>query len=634
MFAQVILFQKTGLSDDVLTYGISLENTLRVGALVDVPLRKNIVRGVVLKIVEEKPIQGTVRNIEKIIHEQILPEWKLDLVEWLSINYHTSKSTIVKHLIPQYFRENKGKSIEMLENTTREKENASKKPTKHSSSTKSTIIHLAQNQEAILEHLTTTIEKHHDGQILIVAPEIAVPPFWTKMLEEKYNALNYNKAKTPKQKAIIWKEIFEGKHHVIYGSRNVLLAPCQNLSAIIVINEYNIGHKEDQRPKYHSRELAFQIRKFTDTQLVFIGPSISLALWYRAEEKSHPKLDRRSDTQFKIIDMRAERKRGNFSPLSEDLTNLLAATIKHESQAIIFLNKRGESSCLLCRDCGHIPKCRICKKNLIVQRHAQYGQALTCIAGDVTEPVPEGCANCGSIALKMLGMGQEKLLTELEKLFPKARIEIYSKERMKTPKEQADILKKFSAKKIDILITTQLLYSGAPIPQVPIICTLDIDAGLTIPHFMSGEKTLHHLQELQTFLKPKGICLVQTYIPDNPLLACYRENRIEEWYEKELNSRKRFNYPPFSKIMVLTSTLTENSRGRNGEKDSAKKSLENTLKYIKMTEPDLTIELSKKNIGHKDKYYLVIRGADPEKAMAAIKNMPDVSLDIDSPYLI
>lgn len=632
MYAQVILFQKTGLNDDVLTYGVPKEmEPVAPGALVDVPLRNKVVRGVVLSVTKEKPIQMKARDLETVVHAHILPAWKMDLVEWLSVTYHAPKSTIVKHLIPQYFREKKGEASSLLaqlklpEETSNKKHLPAKKPPR-------TEIERTQDQEAFLKELKTHLARHTKGQTLIIAPEIAVPPFWTTVLEQEHDAINYNSAKTPKQKAILWKDIFEGKHRIIYGSRSALLAPCSNLTSIIIINEHNIGHKEDQRPKYHSRELAFQIQKLANIELSFLGPSISLPLWHRTPDNIHPEPKRRTDTQFKIVDMKSERKAGNYTPLSEDLIKILTATLDHKSQAILFLNKRGDSSCLLCRDCGYIPKCRICTRNLIVQRHAQQGYVLACIAGEVIEPVPEACPRCGSVGLKMVGIGQEKLVTHLEKLFPKSRIEIYSKERAKTPKEQSAVLKKFSTGKIDILITTQLLYSGAPIPQVPVVAVLDIDTALTIPHFMSGEKMLHHLQEMQTLLKPKGIFLLQTYIPDNPLLTYYREQRLGEWYQKELDSRKRFNYPPFSKIMVLTSTIGSGPRA-HGKKD-AKQSLENTLNYIKKTQPDLTIELNKKNIGHQEKYYLVIRGADPEKAMQVIRNMPDVSLDIDSPYLI
>ena len=634
MYANIILFQKTGFDDDVLTYEVPKNITpLLPGALVDVPLRSNIVRGVVLKTTKEKPAQMKVRAIDAIIHPNILPPWKIDLVDWLATTYHTGKSTIVKHLIPPYFREKKGEASALLEQLN----SPTSAPKKHDARKKKSspvTLFLTQDPEAFTQKLTETIKKYPKGQVLIIAPEIAVPPLWTKVLEEKFEAINYNSAKTPKQKAILWKDIFEEKFRIIYGSRSALLAPCTNLAAIIIINEQNVGHKEDQRPKYHSRDLALQIQKFSECDLTFLGPSISLPLWHRTSDDAHPEPQRRDDTQFKIIDMKSERKSGNYTPISEDLVKILSATLEHKSQAIIFLNKRGESSCLLCRDCGYIPKCHICARNLIVQRHAQQGYILACIAGEVIQPVPEACPRCGSIGLKMVGIGQEKLVTHLEKLFPGVRIDIYSKERVKTPKEQSAILKKFTAGKIDILITTQLLYSGAPLPPVPVVAALDIDTALTIPHFMSGEKTLHHLQEMQTFIKPKGILLLQTYIPDNPLLTYYREHRLAEWYKKELDSRKRFNYPPFSNIMVLTSTIGPRSRGGKDSKKTAKQSLENTLSYIKKTAPDLTIELNKKNIGHQDKYYLVIRGTDPEKAMEVIRNMPDVSLDIDSPYLI
>lgn len=630
MFANVLLFQKTGLQNDILTYAVPEEMEVSPGALVEVPLRKQVVRGVVLELTDKKPLQGVARNISSIVYGELLPEWRVKLIDWLATTYHTPKSVIIKHLLPVYLREKKGVAVSMLEGLIVNASTQAQPKTSRKSEGGVRAI-LTQKQETLLQSLEEILEKHSEGQVFIITPEIAVAPFWTEMIEEKFNAINYTSAKTPKQKAILWKEVFEGKHRVIYGSRSTLLSPAAQPSAIIIINEHNIGHKEDQRPKFHSRDLALEIQKLTNCELIFLGPSISLPLHLElskrhasAKTPDTTAVTRRDDAQIKIIDMKDERKRGNYSPLSEELTAILSATLHHKSQAIIFLNKRGDSSCLLCRDCGYLPKCHICKRNLIVQRSSEFGHVLSCIAGDVVMPVPEACPTCGNIELKMVGVGQDKLITTLEKLFPEARIELYSKERFKTPKEQAQLLKKFSAGKIDILITTQLLYAGAPIPLVPVVAALDIDTSLTIPHFMSSEKTLHHLQEMQTFLKPKGLLLLQSYIPDNPLLTAYRQQQLDAWYTKELKSRKTFNYPPYSKILVLTSTRREDGR----------KSLENTLKYIRATEPDLTIELNSKHIRHQEKHYLIIRGTNPEKAMEVIRKMPDVSLDIDSPYLV
>ncbi len=624
MYAHVLLFQKTGLNTDTLTYGIPEGMILDIGTLVQVPLRKSLIRGIILGLTEKKNITGRARPIDSILHPQLLPTWRVELLEYLAKNFHTPRSVVAKHLLPPYLRESKGVSDEMLELLSKTTPHANASTHALVTTKKEPEVFISQKSSDILEHFCRTIKKYKKGQVAIVAPEIAIEPSWTTTLERDFEALNYYSAKTPKQKAVLWKEIFEGKHRVVYGSRSVLLAPFSDLRAIIVINEHSIGHKEDQRPKFHSRELAFEIQRLAGVDLHFIGPSMSVPLSFRLKKNAQPDVERRDDTQFKMVDMRAERKRGNFAPISEDLDRLLRATLEHKSQAILYLNKRGQSSCLLCRDCGYIPKCRICNRNLLVQRDPQRGYILTCIAGEVLDPVPEACPRCGNISLKMVGIGQEKLADTLQQEFPEARIVIYSKERAKTPKEQKKILHAFTKGTVDILITTQLLYSGAPIPQVPVVAALDIDTSLIIPHFTSGEKTLHHLQEMQSFLKPKGVLLLQTYIPETPLLMAYKDRHLAEWYEKELKSRKTFKYPPYSKIMVLTSTLRE----------GGKKSLEQTLEYIKKTEPDLAIELTKKNIGHKDKYYLIIRGRDPEKAMDVIRSMPDVALDIDSPYLI
>lgn len=612
MFARVLLFQKTGLNADTLTYDIPevMEN-IDVGSLVNVPLRNHTISGVLLEKTSTGITKGAMKPIARIIHPCILNSWQMKTLNWLSDEYLAPKWKIARQMIPERIAEEKI----ILENNRIEK---AEDPVVIGNSTIS--YHLAQDRETILLALKAQLQKHSSGQTIIVTPEISIEPFWIGEIEKEFHAINISKAKTPKQKATVWKEIFEEKYSVIIGSRSALFAPARNLENIIVMNEHDIGHKADQRPKFHTRELAGYIAQQSGANLAHISTSISLAAFHQVT----PALQRRIDTTIKWIDMRDERKKHNYSPLSDDLLAVLQATQDHKSQAILFLNKKGSANCLLCKDCGFIPKCKVCERNLVVKMQRSGHGILQCIAGDLVHEIPIGCPRCGSLELKPVGTGQEKIESLLQEALPNAKIMRYSSDTFTTPKEQKKILQDFSDKKIDILITSQLLYSLAPVPQVPVVCAINIDTSLVIPNFQSGEKTLHQLQEMHTHLKPRGLFIIQTYIPETPLLKAYANNTLGEWYKEELATRKTLNYPPWSRIIFLTSL----------KKDRMVETLDQTMQYLNQTRPHLKIQHAVKMMGHVPKRYLVIRGANTADDLSTIKKMPDITLDFDSPYLM
>ncbi len=616
MFARVLLFQKTGLNTDTLTYGIPEEmESVEVGALVEVPLRNNKIKGILLEKTDVGITKGKIKPITRIVHPNILTGWQMDTLNWLSQEYLAPQWKIARQMIPEQIAEEKIKlEEEAIVDTKQEKE-------------KNPILYLlAQDRETILLSLKAQLQKHSTGQTIIVTPAINIEPFWIKEIEKEFNAINLAKATTPKRKAIAWKEIFEGKYSVIIGSRSALYAPARNLKNIIIINEHDIGHKEDQRPKFHTRELAGYISQQAGANLTHISTSISLATWHQGVTQKYiiiPTPQRRADTSIKWVDMRDERKKHNYSPISEDLLEVLQATMNHESQAILFLNKKGSANCLFCKDCGYIPKCDVCERNLIVKQQHSGHDILQCIAGDRARDMLIACPKCGGLDLKAVGTGQEKIESILQKALPDANIMRYSSDTFTTPKEQKKILKDFSDKKIDILITSQLLYSLAPVPQVPVVCALNIDTSLIIPNFQSAEKALHQLQEMHTHLKPKGLFIIQSYLPETPLLKSYANNTLQEWYDGELASRKTFNYPPWSRIIFLTSF----------KKDRIKETLDQTMQYLATTRPHLKIQHAVKMMGHIAKHYLIIRGAESIEDIDTIKKMPDIILDFDSPYL-
>lgn len=609
MFGKILLFQKTGTGDDTLTYEIPKNfGHIECGTLVEIPLRKGNVAGIFLEKTESAVAKGKIKFISRILHPKILENWQLDLLDWLAAKYAAPKWNIARQFIPAHIREGK---ITPEQPAMQKKINSEKKE----------IYELIHDRQIFLDTLRRYVRDNKTGQTLIITPEIALPSFWSTHIENLPGSMNAGKAKTVKQKSLLWKEIFEGKYSTVIASRSGFLAPLKNLTQIIIINEHHIGHREERRPKFHSRDIAKFIAEKESIGLVHLSTSVSMTAWHA--EKAI-KISRRTDIRTEIIDMKQERRKGNTLPLSEKLLESLKKNLQEKKQAIVYLNKTGEAACLVCRDCGHIPKCAVCNRNLIVKKNAGQERILYCIAGDKAQKIPEGCPCCGSLEIRMIGTGQEKIEEILKNTFPKAKIARFSKNIAVNIKTQEKILKEFRDKKIDILITTRLLQSMADIPETPILALLDIDSALGSPRFQAGEKAIHQLQEASALVEKNGQYIIETYMPQVEPLKFYRENNLQNWYDIEYATRKKLNYPPWSSIVFL----------RAAKQERARDTLSSTMSYLKTTRPHLQMQQTVKMLGHNPKQFLVIRGTRSEEDMEAIKKMPDVILDIDSPYLI
>jgi len=413
------------------------------------------------------------------------------------------------------------------------------------------------------------ISKNKNKQTLILVPEIS--------MTEKYKNIAdcvFHSKLSPLKQLEIWKKISENKIKIIVGTRATLFLPFKKLGLIILDNEDSSSYKSrDLHPKYHSKTLSLKLAQINNSKIYF------------SQEKKY-KLNKQEqgqeNNQLKIIDLREEIKKGNFSILSDELKEKIEKTITDKKQVILFINRKGISRAMVCRDCGHTIKCSdcsvpmvYCKNNKLICRHC-LGQI----------KVPSTCPKCGGLRIKQMGAGTEKVFQEIQKLNIKnANPVCFDADSAKTKEEQKRILNDFLNKKYNILISTQLIFSARHLMEsfnnFSLTSIVVADPILNLPEFRSTNNFIRITQKLRNLSQET---LIQTYNPELKIFDLLKTNKIEELLKQEIQARKLFFYPPFSKLIKLQLTHKDTYKAKI-EAQKLKKKIDKHLPWAKVSDP-------------------------------------------------
>ncbi len=269
-----------------------------------------------------------------------------------------------------------------------------------------------------------------------------------------------------------WTKIKEGRANIIIGARSAIFAPIKNLGIIIIDEAHDSSYKSDMTPRYHAKDLAKYIAKQNNIPLVLGSATPDIVDYYKAEkhDKELIKLTRRANNaklpDIKIVDMRQELAIGNRSMFSLELQQAIEENLKRKKQTILFINRRGYSTFIMCRSCGHTLKCKNC--NIALTYHS-YENKLKCHYCGYEEEVPKICPECNSDKIKYFGSGTQKVESEISKLFPDASTIRMDIDTVTKKNSHEDILSRFRDEKIDILIGTQMIAKGHHFPDVTLV---------------------------------------------------------------------------------------------------------------------------------------------------------------------
>ena len=358
--------------------------------------------------------------------------------------------------------------------------------------------------EIYLQLINKVLEKEKTAIVLV--PEISLTPQMLDRFIERFGkeeiAVLHSKLSIG-ERHDEWKKIKEGKIKIVIGARSAIFAPLQNIGIIIIDEEHDSSYKSESTPKYNAKEIAELIAKVSNCPLVLGSATPDLSTFYRTQEEETQnkiellKLTKRANNsnlpEVEIIDLKQELANGNRSMLSMDLYSAIEDNLKNKLQTILFLNRRGYSTFIMCRDCGYTVKCPYCNISLTYHK---YGNTLKCHYCGHEEKVVNVCPECGSDKIRYFGTGTQKLEQEIIKQFPNASTIRMDVDTVTKKNSHEIILNKFKNENIDILIGTQMVVKGHHFPNVTLVGVITADSSLNIDDYRANERTFQILTQV------------------------------------------------------------------------------------------------------------------------------------------
>jgi primosomal protein N' (replication factor Y) len=416
--------------------------------------------------------------------------------------------------------------------------------------------------EIYLQAIDAALERRQTAIVLV--PEISLTPQTVERFKSRF-------AETPEGVAVLhshlshgerhdeWHKIHSGRARIVIGARSAVFAPLGNLGLIIVDEEHETTYKQEEAPRYHARDVAVVRAKIEKCAVVLGSATPSLESYHNAAIGKYTlvPLTQRVDEQqmplMRIVDLRQERRKEKIVPiLSEKLAQAISDRLEKREQTILFLNRRGFSTSLLCSNCGEARNCPNCSVALTFHRHIAR---LSCHLCGHTAAVPKKCPQCSKDALIYAGFGTEKVESTVSHLFPKATVRRMDADSMARKGAYRETLRNFRAGKIDILVGTQMIAKGLHFPNVTLVGIINADLALHLPDFRAGERTFQLLTQVAGRAgrgEQPGEVFVQTYTPFSPSIQFARHHDFSGYFQQELEFRERCDFPPFKHAILIT----------------------------------------------------------------------------------
>ena len=420
--------------------------------------------------------------------------------------------------------------------------------------------------EVYLQLIQEALEKGKTAILLV--PEISLTP---QMLDRFIARFGKEELAVLHSKLSIgerhdeWERIKEGKARIVIGARSAIFAPLEKLGIIIIDEEHDSSYKSEANPKYDAKEVARRIAKQRNCPLVLGSATPDIRTYQAASEEEKTAITLLPLTQranqstlptVQVVDLKEELMNGNRSMLSMDLYTAIEENLKQKRQTILFLNRRGYSTFIMCRNCGYTVKCRNC--NISMTYHS-YEKKLKCHYCGYEEKIVSECPECHSDKIRYFGTGTQKLEQEIQKQFPEASTIRMDIDTVTKKNSHEEILSKFKKEDIDILIGTQMVVKGHHFPKVTLVGVIAADSSLNIDDYRANERTFQILTQVAGRAgreKLPGKVIIQSYNPENFTIQCAKEQNYEKFYETEIALRKQLKYPPFCDIIVVNFNST------------------------------------------------------------------------------
>ncbi|MGN1401720.1 MAG: primosomal protein N' [Bacillus sp. (in: firmicutes)] len=412
--------------------------------------------------------------------------------------------------------------------------------------------------EVYLHAIDLVLRKGKEAIMLV--PEISLTPQMVKRFKQRFGdrVAVFHSGLSVGEKYDEWRRIYRKEVKVVVGARSAIFSPFTNIGIIIIDEEHEGSYKQEETPRYHTRDVAIERARHHKCPVILGSATPTLETFARAQKGVYKllTLDKRVNErplpEVEIVDMREELRSGNRSVFSKVLMEKIHDRLEKNQQMILFLNKRGHSSFVMCRSCGEVTQCPHCDISLTFHK---YNNILKCHYCGHEEHLGAECKACGSDAIRYFGTGTQKVEEELTKLIPEARVIRMDVDTTSRKGSHERLLQQFQDGQADILLGTQMIAKGLDFPNVTLVGVLSADTMLHLPDFRASEKTFQLLTQVSGRAgrhELPGEVVIQSYTPEHYSIILAAKQNYNEFYMHEMMMRRQSQYPPYYYVTLVT----------------------------------------------------------------------------------
>lgn len=414
--------------------------------------------------------------------------------------------------------------------------------------------------------------------VLFLAPEIALASQLTKRLAKKFGTKDvaiWHSSISDGERYDVWQRLYKNDIKILAGARSAVFAPLKSIGLIIIDEEHEGAYKQTSpAPRYDAKIVAQKLAEFHHCPLLLGSATPDISVYYRAVnsgnlfEMKH-RYRNAPIAPVTVINMQEYARAAYKNVISKPLQVAITETVEKKQQVILLINRRGFATFTQCQACGHVIECPNCAIPMIW--HAK-DQRLKCHYCNQVERFPEICPECGSDALKISGTGTQKIEQYIKEIFPDYRVERVDSDILVRKGEHIRLLERFQKGEIDILVGTQMIAKGLDNPNVTLVGVISADASFNLPDFRASERGFQLLTQVAGRAgrgEFTGRVYFQTYNPDYYALASAKSQNYNEFYSTEIAAREEFDYPPFSQMVRLIISSTNNFRAEKSAQEIA-----------------------------------------------------------------
>lgn len=592
-YANLVIDNKSDQTDQLYTYGV--KDDAKIGSKVYVPFaRSRNLREAYVVETDEHSGDGLgkrLRYIEKVDDDVSLSEEMIRTALWMKKRYICRLIDAVNCFTPvgekarrgqrkNPFAEEKGEPSSVKELTLQQAQilqriGEAAKAKKHMRF----LLHGVTGSGKTEIYIRAAQQVLEQGRnVIVLVPEIALTG---QIIDRFIGRFGSGKVAVLHSKLSLgerydqWKKVrdgCDGDGQIVIGARSAVFAPLENIGLIVIDEEHETTYKSDHTPKYDTIEVALKrVQDKDNNGILLLGSATpSVVSYQRAQEGIYELLELTERynkvvlPEISIVDMREELKRGNRSIISSELCSKMKDTLEAGRQVILFLNRRGYSTFVSCRECGYVARCPGC--GLSLTYHKAGGQAVCHYCG-YHEPAPNKCPECGSKYIRYFGSGTEKLEEAVSDLFPEYAAERLDLDTVKRKGELTRKLKAFRSGKAQILIGTQIIAKGLDFRNVGLSGIVSADVSLNIPDFRSPERTFQLITQAAGRAgrgDSQGHVVIQTYSPEHYAVTFASQHDYKGFFETEKQLRAYMGYPPYSDLFQIVFTAKREDAAKDG----------------------------------------------------------------------